>query len=548
MLDIRFVITFAAGILLHTTVFSRHFEWDRHAPNILTFACATFTTTLVIIAISGDVSIKLSVAFTSAVAACFLGGFLCSMIIYRLFLHPVKSFPGPTAARVTSLWVIKQNVPDLKLYIKLRSLHDQYGDFVRIRPRELSICHPDAIKDVHGPRNNIKKGEFYDQTYPSHTLQFIRNPDLHKQQRRYWDKAFHSTALQGYTPRLTRHYRLMVDMLSRHAAFGTPIDASGAFLDLFFDVISDLTFGKSFETQTRNQRGPIVTGFLRKQKAVGFALLSMPLLHIARNLRISLKKQKSWEGWYDEALQARSKMHIHEPDIYTYLSQSDGFKNNTLSEAKLAIVAGADTNAITMSNVCYLLCQHPGYQAELYKELSNLRSLDGVIDDRDLLNKPYLTGIINESLRLHPPVPSGLQRVTPAEGAIIAGRYIPGHMNVTTPTYALHRDPRAFVQPNDFIPERWSSQPNLILRRDAFVPFGFGGYSCAGKPLAMMQLRMVVAMIFRRFTVSSATNKEDSCQYFIDHQADCFTLHLEPLPLLFRERHAISKVQNQANP
>lgn len=115
-------------------------------------------------------------------------------------------------------------------------------------------------------------------------------------------------ALQGYTPRLTRHYRLMVDMLSRHATFGTPIDASGAFLDLFFDVISDLTFGKSFETQTRNQRGPIVTGFLRKQKAVGFALLSMPLLHIARNLRISLKKQKSWEGWYDEALQARSKV------------------------------------------------------------------------------------------------------------------------------------------------------------------------------------------------------------------------------------------------
>jgi cytochrome P450 len=132
-------------------------------------------------------------------------------------------------------------------------------------------------------------------------------------------------------------------------------------------------------------------------------------------------------------------MHIREPDIYTYLSQSDGFKNNTLSEAKLAIVAGADTNAITVSNVCYLLCQYPGYQAELYKELSNLRSLDGVIDDRDLLNKPYLTGIINESVRLHPPVPSGLQRVTPAEGATIAGRYIPGHMNVTTPTYALHR-------------------------------------------------------------------------------------------------------------
>ncbi|KAL1801103.1 hypothetical protein ACET3X_001445 [Alternaria dauci] len=508
MLDIRLVIKFAAGILLHATVFSRHLEWDRRAPNILAFAYAAFVATVVIIAISEGVSLRLSVVSASAVVTCFLGGFLCSMIIYRLFLHPLKLFPGPIAARVTSLWIIRQNIPDLKFYVKLRSLHDQYGDFVRIRPREISICHPDAVKDVHGPRSNIKK---------------------------------------DYMPRLKRHYRLTADILSHHAASSTPINASGAFLDLFFDVISDLTFGQSFDTQTTNQRSPIVADFLRKQKAVGFALLNMPLLHIARNLRILLKRQKSWEGWYDEALQARSKMHSHEPDIYTYLSQSDGFKNNALSEAKLAIVAGADTNAITVSNVCYLLCQHPVYQAQLYKELSGLRSLDGVIDDRDLLGKSYLTGIINETLRRHPPVPSGLQRVTPAEGAIIAGQYIPGHMNVTTPTYALHRDSRAFVRPDDFIPERWSSQPDLILRRDAFVPFGLGGYNCAGKPLAMMQLRMVVAMIFRRFTVSFAPDKEGSCQYFINHQADCFTLHLKPLPLFIGERSAISELQNLAD-
>jgi cytochrome P450 len=132
-------------------------------------------------------------------------------------------------------------------------------------------------------------------------------------------------------------------------------------------------------------------------------------------------------------------MHVHKPDIYAYLSQFDGFKDNALSEAKLAIVAGADTNAITVSNVCYLLCQHPKYQAKLYEELSSLQSSGGVIGDRELVNKPYLTSIIKKTLRLHPPVPSGLQRVTPAEGAIIAGRYIPGHMNIMTPTYALHR-------------------------------------------------------------------------------------------------------------
>jgi cytochrome P450 len=248
-------------------------------------------------------------------------------------------------------------------------------------------------------------------------------------------------------------------------------------------------------------------------------------------------------------------MQTDESDIYTYLSESDGFQNNVISEAKLAIVAGADTNAITVSNVCYLLCQYSEYQTKLYDELRALPDVNGVIDNQHLVGKPYLSGIINETLRLHPPVPSGLQRLTPPEGAVIAGKFISGGMNVTTPTYSVHRgkvyplqigmlilmpvDPRAFTQPNKFIPERWTSQPELVLRKDAFVPFGYGAHNCAGRPLAMLQLRMVIAMIFRRFEVLFAPGKEAVCQHFVNQEADCFTLHLEPLPLLLQERGAI---------
>ncbi|CAE7030891.1 benzoate 4-monooxygenase cytochrome p450 [Pyrenophora teres f. teres] len=53
----------------------------------------------------------------------------------------------------------------------------------------------------------------------------------------------------------------------------------------------------------------------------------------------------------------------------------------------------------------------------------------GVIDDQYLVSKPYLTGIFNETLRLYRPV------LSPPQGAMIAGRYIRGNMNVTTPTY-----------------------------------------------------------------------------------------------------------------
>jgi tryprostatin B 6-hydroxylase len=97
-------------------------------------------------------------------------------------------------------------------------------------------------------------------------------------------------------------------------------------------------------------------------------------------------------------------------------------------------------------------------------------------------------------------------------------------------------DKRAFVKPDEFIPERWSSQSELILRKDAFFPFSYGAYNCAGKPMAMMQLRMIIAMIVKRFTVSIPPGKEAVARRFIEDQADCFVMDIQELPLLFTER------------
>lgn len=52
----------------------------------------------------------------------------------------------------------------------------------------------------------------------------------------------------------------------------------------------------------------------------------------------------------------------------------------------------------------------------------------------------------------------------------------------------------------------------------------------------MLQLRMVIAMVIKRFEISFAPGREAECQHFIEDQADCFTLHLEPLPLVLKER------------
>lgn len=87
---------------------------------------------------------------------------------------------------------------------------------------------------------------------------------------------------------------------------------------------------------------------------------------------------------------------------------------------------------------------------------------------------PVLESVINETMRLYPPVLFGSQRVTPPQGLQIGEKWIPGEMVVYMPSWQLHHDARNFVDPDAFVPERWTSKPEMILNRSAFLPFLIG--------------------------------------------------------------------------
>lgn len=67
------------------------------------------------------------------------------------------------------------------------------------------------------------------------------------------------------------------------------------------------------------------------------------------------------------------------------------------------------------------------------------------------------------------------------------------------PPFAINRDARNFVDPDSFIPERWTDRPGLVLNKSAFNPFSTGPYNCVGKGLAMMELRSVVRRVVNEF-------------------------------------------------
>ena len=102
---------------------------------------------------------------------------------------------------------------------------------------------------------------------------------------------------------------------------------------------------------------------------------------------------------------------------------------------------------------------------------------------------PTEEGVVDETLRLRPPAVAALRRLTaPRE---VAGHPLPAGVTVMLPFPALHRDPRACADPDEFRPERWRSGTPPA----AFWPFGGGSRRCPGELLARAYLRSVVPAV-----------------------------------------------------
>ncbi len=99
----------------------------------------------------------------------------------------------------------------------------------------------------------------------------------------------------------------------------------------------------------------------------------------------------------------------------------------------------SDTTAATLTYAFYHLAKDPEHLKSLRAELKPLISLDSNFSVMNVQDAGHLTGVINEALRLHPPVPSGTLRVTPKEGIDIGNEYIPGNTTVVCPNFSVGR-------------------------------------------------------------------------------------------------------------
>ncbi|DAA77848.1 TPA_exp: putative Cytochrome P450 monooxygenase [Trichophyton benhamiae CBS 112371] len=530
----------AAGLLSHWQLFLRG-EWERHTPAVAAVYSLVAAGLLAAFWLVQRLPLLDSLWALAVLAAVYALSLFASISIYRLCFHSLKQFPGPVAAKLSGFWSVACALPQFKFHEAVQALHAEHGDFVRIRPREISVNNAAAVRDIHGYGSVCLKGPFYDLNYPSRSLQMTRDKAFHSRRRRTWDRGFSPKALSEYEPRVYQHCLDLVKQLSRLA--GTPVDIGKWFKYFGFDVMGDLSFGRPFDMLTTGNPH-FLFGMMESSKPVVGTLIGVPWLFILFQKLPGISRVRSnWISWCGVQVQERMKLGTTRPDLFSYIlgnDLSEATSDGDLTyDAELAIVAGSETTALNLTTVLYLLALHPEQKKALQAEVDLLIPTLDQFSHQKLASSHLLEGCINEGLRLYPPVPSGVQRLTPPQGAMIADRWIPGDTIVSTPTYTLHRDSRYFVQPNHFIPERWSSKPELIIRKDAFNPFLAGRYSCAGRPLAMMEMRMLLAMVVRLFDFSFPKESRAGAEKLYDSKGgfrDYFTAGAPTVPLVFTKR------------
>lgn len=130
-----------------------------------------------------------------------------------------------------------------------------------------------------------------------------------------------------------------------------------------------------------------------------------------------------------------------------------------------------DTTAFTLSMTFYFLTKYPDLRSRLRKDLESLVNEAGVFQHSDLVGVELLDAIINETMRMHSPISSNGSRFSPPEGMVVGDTFIPGGVEMFLPISLYHRCEKYFKHADEFIVERWTTRPDLIIDKRAFHPF-----------------------------------------------------------------------------
>ncbi|KAJ4821910.1 hypothetical protein Tsubulata_017056 [Turnera subulata] len=159
------------------------------------------------------------------------------------------------------------------------------------------------------------------------------------------------------------------------------------------------------------------------------------------------------------------------------------------------MLAASDTAAVTLVWALAAIINNPRVLKKIQLELDSVVGKERLVQESDFNDLVYLKAVVKEVQRLYPAAPLAVPHES-LEDCTLGGYHVPKGTRLLINVWKIHRDPRVWPNPDEFLPERFLiTDKDMDVRGPNFkyIPFGGGRRMCPGIYFALQELQMTLA-------------------------------------------------------
>ncbi len=433
----------------------------------------------------------------------------------------IDDLPGPRGLPVLGNML---SVDMEHLHEALEKWHAEHGPMFRVRfgSRNLVVISDPKLAEplYRGRPDTFRRFRNVEPVFEELRMAgvFSAEGEAWRAQRRLAMEALSQRYLRGFYPTLAMVAGRFLRRWNEAADSGRTLDVADEFKRFTVDVTTLLVFGHDLNTLDRGDEDVLqrhlehVFPALNRRLRAPFPYWRYVRLPADRRLDRALREV---HAWLTSVIDGARRRLAADPEragkpanfIEAMLSARDAegrpFTDDVIfGNALTMLLAGEDTTAYTLAWAVHHLCDSPSAAAALRKEADTVMGDAEVPADLEHANRlTYAVAVGNEAMRLRPVVP--IFSFEPLEDVVVGDVAIPRGTPIVMLSRIATREAARFDRPLEFAPERWVEAGAGGKAHDAavHVPFGSGPRICPGRTLAILEMRVALATIYKSFDV-----------------------------------------------
>ncbi|GLJ13653.1 hypothetical protein SUGI_0217350 [Cryptomeria japonica] len=378
----------------------------------------------------------------------------------------------------------------------------------------LTISEPELIKELLSAKHGLSYGK--SELQQKGVKNFIgkgllmANGQDWVNQRHIIAPAFHHENLKGHVVHMVESTACLINKWKKsveETSGEVEIEVMEHFMRLAADIIAKTEFGSSYE---EGKRVFEKLGLLQKLSSRGGRYSWFPSNGLRKKRQVVKLKEEVEESLQRVVESRRESVSMGRSTSYGHdllglmLAECDkGSTNFTtqelMDECKTFFFAGQDTTSTLLTWTTMLLALHPQWQQRARQEVLSLCN-NRPPNFNTLPHMKIMGMILNESLRLY--TPASLFAKEAFADMKLGDLFIPKGLSVWIPVLAIHHDKDIWGEDaNEFNPKRFANGTARACNNNpmGFIPFSYGPRKCVGQSFAIMEAKIVLAMIIANF-------------------------------------------------